>query len=118
MVKISMKQGEIWLIRLDPTIGAEINKSRPAIIINTDALGKLPLKVIATITDWKEHYSNYPWIVRITPSEQNRLVKVSAIDCFQVRSISVERFTAQVGSVEREIITHVQDAIIKVIGAV
>jgi len=39
-----MKQGEIWQIGLDPTVGAEINKARPALIINTDALGKLPLK--------------------------------------------------------------------------
>jgi mRNA interferase MazF len=29
-----MKQGEIWLINLDPAIGAEIKKTRPAIIVN------------------------------------------------------------------------------------
>ena len=49
-----MKRGEIWLINLDPTIGAEIRKTRPAIIINDDALGKLPLKIIIPLTDWKE----------------------------------------------------------------
>jgi len=113
-----MKQGEIWLIGLDPTIGAEMNKSRPALIINTDALGKLPLKIIVPITDWKEHYSNYPWMIKIIPTKQNCLTKISAIDCFQVRSISVERFTAQVGFVEPAIIDHVQEAVIKVIGAV
>jgi mRNA-degrading endonuclease toxin of MazEF toxin-antitoxin module len=36
-----MKQGEIWQIGLDPTIGAEMKKSRPALIINVDDLGKL-----------------------------------------------------------------------------
>ena len=35
-----MKQTEIWLINLDPTIGSEINKTRPGIIINDDNLGK------------------------------------------------------------------------------
>jgi len=39
-----MKQGEIWQIGLDPAIGAEMKKTRPALIINVDALGKLPLK--------------------------------------------------------------------------
>ena len=34
-----MKQGEIWLITLDPTIGAEIKKTRPAIIVNDNTLG-------------------------------------------------------------------------------
>jgi mRNA interferase MazF len=37
-----MKQNEIWLINLDPTIGAEIRKTRPGIIVNDDSLGKLP----------------------------------------------------------------------------
>jgi len=113
-----MKQGEIWLIGLDPTIGAEMKKSRPALIVNTDTLGKLPLKIIAPITDWNMNYSNYPWMVKIIPTEQNRLSKLSAVDCFQIRSVSVERFISQVGSVEPEIIAYVQEAIIKVIGAI
>jgi len=41
-----MNQGEIWRVDLEPTIGAEMNKTRPALIINDDGLGKLPLKVI------------------------------------------------------------------------
>lgn len=52
-----MKQGEIWLINLDSTIGAEIHKTRPAVILNDNALGKLPLRVIAPLTDWKERYA-------------------------------------------------------------
>jgi mRNA interferase MazF len=35
-----MKQGEIWLINLDPTVGSKIKKNRPAIVINDNALGK------------------------------------------------------------------------------
>ena len=46
-----MKQGEIWLINLDPTVGAEIKKTRLAIIVNDNALGKLPLKIIVPVTD-------------------------------------------------------------------
>ena len=50
-----MKQGDIWQIELVPAIGAKTKKTRPALIVNVDALGKLPLKIIAPITDWKEH---------------------------------------------------------------
>ena len=46
-----MKRSEIWLINLDPTIGAEIQKTRPAIIVNDDSMGVLPLRVIVPITD-------------------------------------------------------------------
>jgi len=111
-----MKQGEIWQIGLDPVRGAEMKKERPGLIINTDALGKLPLKVIVPITEWKEHYDSYPWMVKITPFAQNNLTKVSAVDCFQIRSVSVERFVAQIGSIGTEIITQVQEAVNQVIG--
>ena len=33
-----MKQGEIWLINLDPAVGAEIKKTSPAIIVNDNSL--------------------------------------------------------------------------------
>jgi mRNA interferase MazF len=38
-----MKQGEIWLINLDPTVGAEINKTRQAIIVSDNSLGRKAL---------------------------------------------------------------------------
>ena len=87
-----MKQNEIWLINLDPTVGAEIKKTRPAIIVNDNALGKLPLKIIVPVTDWKETYGIAPWMVRILPDDENGLTKPSSADCFQVRSISTQRF--------------------------
>ena len=43
-----MKQGEIWEINLSPTIGAEIKKKRPAIIVNDDSIGMLPLRIIVS----------------------------------------------------------------------
>jgi mRNA interferase MazF len=46
-----MNQGDIWLINLDPTVGAEIKKTRPAIIVNDNTLGRLPLKIIVPLTD-------------------------------------------------------------------
>jgi mRNA interferase MazF len=39
-----MKQADIWEIDLSSTIGAEIQKVRPAVIINDDAIGVFPLK--------------------------------------------------------------------------
>jgi mRNA interferase MazF len=52
-----MHSGEVWLINLDPTVGAEIRKTRPAVIVNDDAVGLLPLKVIVPVTEWKDRYS-------------------------------------------------------------
>lgn len=57
-----MKQGEIWLINLDPSVGSEMRKTRPAVIVNDDNLGKLPLKVIVPVTDWKDWYQAAVWM--------------------------------------------------------
>ena len=46
-----MRRGEVWLVNLNPTLGAEMSKTRPAIIVNDDTIGTLPLRVIVPITD-------------------------------------------------------------------
>jgi mRNA interferase MazF len=69
-----MRRGEVWLLNLDPTIGAEIRKTRPAVIVSDDSIGLLPLKVIVPL-DWKDHYSVAPWMVRLDPDFQNKLRK-------------------------------------------
>ncbi|MEW5766905.1 MAG: type II toxin-antitoxin system PemK/MazF family toxin [bacterium] len=92
-----MCRGEIWFINLDPTVGAEIQKMRPAIIVNDDAIGILPLKVIVPLTDWKDRYTIAPWMVQIEPDAENGLEKTSAADAFQVRSVAQERFVRRLG---------------------
>lgn len=109
-----MKQSEIWLIDLDSTKSAEIQKIRPAVIINNDILGKLPLKIVVPITDWKEHYSIAPWMVKIEPNANNGLSKLSAIDCFQIRSLSQERLMKKLGSIEASTLNEIKEALRKV----
>ncbi len=110
-----MKQSEIWLIDLDPAKGAEIQKKRPAIIVNDDRLGKLPLKVIVPITEWKDRYEIAPWMVKIEPDSMNGLSKTSAADCFQIRSISQERLIKKLGDIDRATLQEIKEALGKVL---
>ncbi len=114
-MKDSMKQSEIWLINLDPAIGAEIKKTRPAIVVNDNALGKLPLKIIVPLTDWKDKYEIAPWMVYIKPDTINNLSKDSAADCFQIRSIAVERFIRKIGRISSSNLEGIKDALSKVL---
>jgi len=106
-----MKQGEIWQINLDPTIGSEMKKVRPCIILNSNMVGKLALKVIAPLTDFKEHYRVVPWMVVIEPNSQNGLKKISTIDLFQVRSLSQKRLVKKIGSVNKEILVSCKESL-------
>ena len=112
-----MRKGEIWLINLDPTIGAEIRKTRPAVIVSEDAIGILPLRVIVPLTDWKDQYSIAPWMILILPDKQNGLAKPSAADAFQIRSVSQEHFVQQIGSLSNDQIGQILKAVQIVIGA-
>ena len=109
-----MKQSEIWLVDLDPTKGAEIQKKRPAIIVNDDRLGKLPLKIIVPITDWKDHYQIAPWMVKLEPNKANGLSKISSADCFQVRSLSQERLSKKLGTIDPKTLQNIKEALKKV----
>ena len=110
-----MKQGEVWLIDLDPTVGAELRKTRPAIIVNDNNLGKLPLKIIIPLTDWKERYELAPWMVKLPPDDTNRLSKDSSADCFQIRSVSEERLVKRIGSVSPHAMAEIRKAIMVVL---
>ena len=110
-----MKQGEIWLISLDPTIGAEIKKTRPAVVVNDNSLGKLPLKIVVPITDWKDRYEIAHWMIKIEPNLKNGLKKDSTADCFQVRSLSQERFVKKIGNISGIVMDEIKIGLSKVL---
>lgn len=82
MIIITMLRGQIWLYRADPTVGDEIGKTRPCIIVSNDDIAALRLKVIVPITGWNEVFLKVLWMVRIEPTIENGLSKLSAVDTF------------------------------------
>ncbi|HBB90131.1 MAG TPA: PemK family transcriptional regulator [Blastocatellia bacterium] len=93
------ERGDVWLVNFDPTLGSEIRKTRPAVIISADAVGRLPVKLVAPITDWKEHYAVNIWHVRVDPTPDNGLTKTSAVDSLQIRGMDLQRFIRKLGRV-------------------
>lgn len=91
------KRGEIWRIDLEPTRGDESAKTRPCVVLSGAAVGRLDLRIIVPLTDWKAPYARYVWMTRLEPDSDNGLTKVSAADAFQVRSVSLARFVQYLG---------------------
>lgn len=94
------ERGEIWRVQFNPTRGDEIQKTRPAVVISTNGLGGLRLRLVVPITGWKSAFTDIRWLVQITPTPQNGLTKVSTANPLQTRSVSLERFTDKVGVLE------------------
>lgn len=105
-------RSEIWLVNFDPALGAEIRKLRPALVISDVGIGRLPLRIVVPITDWNPAFRSYPWFVHIPRDSVNHLAKDSGADGFQVKSVSVSRFSRRVG-----VVTDNQvDAVVKAVG--
>lgn len=106
-----IKQSEIWLVNLNPTIGTEINKTRPCLVIGDDTIGKLKSKTVLPMTGWNELYNNVPWLIGCEPTSTNNLSKKSAIDCFQIRNLSTKRFVQKIGTIDNKLLFKVHSTV-------
>lgn len=109
-------RGEVWHVGFDPSIGSEIEKTRPAVVLNIDSVGKLPLRIVVPITEWKPHYAGYPWIIHLPASVENGLSKDSGADAFQVKSVSESRFKERLGSLAKDDVSEIAAAIALCVG--
>ncbi|MCK4604785.1 MAG: type II toxin-antitoxin system PemK/MazF family toxin [Deltaproteobacteria bacterium] len=97
-----MKVGEIYWVNLDPTIGEEIKKRRPVIVLNGGHEKHLRLAIVVPITAWNVNWENNPFFITLEPNSTNRLRKKSVVDCFQMRAISHNRFAEKIGKISDE----------------
>lgn len=102
MTSSQPQRGEIWRVQFNPTVGDEIQKTRPAVVISADGLRGLKLRLVVPVTSWKPVFTDIPWIVQLSPSSQNGLDKLSAANPLQTRSVSIERFSERLGVLEDE----------------
>jgi mRNA interferase MazF len=103
-------------VDFDPAVGAEIQKVRPALVISVDSIGRLPLRMVVPLTDWKSQYSNFPWFVVIPADSSNGLSKDSGADAFQTKSVSLTRFVRSLGAVSSAQLDDVASAIALCVG--
>jgi len=96
------RRGEVWIVDLDPTRGAEIQKQRTTVVMSADGLAKLPIHIIVPITGWQPSFASSVWFYNITPTKNNGLSKESGADSLQLRSVSRERFIRKIGELNAE----------------
>ncbi len=110
------QRGEIWLVNLDPTLGAEIRKTRPAVVVSADGLGSLPVRIVAPITAWRSQYAEDLWHLPLPADKHTNLGKPSAVDLLQIRSLDTQRFVHRIGCVHAALLDEIAAAIALVVG--
>lgn len=108
-------RGEIWLIDFNPTRGREIQKVRPAVVISSDYIGKLPLKLVVPVTEWKDAFRNNLWHVSLKSLPENGLQKHSAADALQTRSVDLLRFKKKMGAIKDSQLLEIVQALAAVV---
>lgn len=109
------RRGEIWVIGFDQTVGSEINKTRPAAVVSSDAMGVLPVKLVVPLTGWQDSFAGTLWHVRIEPDALNHLDKVVSADTLQLRCVAVERFIKRKGRLSAPHLEEIVAAIAAVV---
>lgn len=97
-----MKQGEIWMVNLDPSMGSEQAGFRPVVILSGDLLNTyLKVVIVAPLTTKVKGYKGNPIL---EPTKENGLKSKSEILIFHIRSVSKERLVSKVGSVDESVV--------------
>ncbi len=109
-------RGQVWRVRFDPSVGEEMQKTRPAVVMTEEGIGKLPLQIVVPITEWDPRYLFYPWMVNLKPTKANGLTKESGADAFQVKSLSNERLIECLGILEGSQVEDIAAAIAICVG--
>lgn len=113
---INPVRGEVWMVSFDPSVGDELQKIRPAVVVNIAEVGRLPLCIVVPLTDWKPRYASFIWFVTVTPTLENGLSKDSGADAFQVKSLSLKRFTRKLGTLSADQMDDIAAAIALCVG--
>lgn len=111
-----MHRGEVWRMSLDHEFFTgegsvpEETIFRMVVILSSDALAILPLRIVVPLTSWKEEFTNTPWLVRVPPVLHSGLDQAMAADALQVRSVSTARLKQKLGNLPGKIVEEIATA--------
>ena len=109
-----MLRGEIRLVNLDPVVGAEAARRRPAVVVSTDRANTVATRlrrgVVTVVPLTTDVERIYPFQV-LLPSDVTGLPENSKAQAEQIRSVAVERLGRQIGTVPAGLMAQLDDAL-------
>ena len=99
-----IKQYEIFIVSLDPTIGAEIKKTRPCVLISPDEMN-VPLQTVQ-VAPMTSNVRPYSWRVPIAFQGKAGMI---ALD--QIRTVDKSRLVKRVGRASRAVVERIRQVL-------
>jgi len=111
------RRGDVYFVSFDPALGAEIKKTRPALVVQNDIANRFsPVTIVAAITS-RFDASLYPTEVEIRAPEAG-LDADSVVLLNQIRSIDRRRLVRRVGRASRDTMRRIDRALVLSLGLV
>jgi mRNA interferase MazF len=101
-----MNRGEIWLVNFDPTIGSEIKKTRPAIILSGQPFNRLRRTLLVVPLSSAHERTEFPLLIAIRSSGKPT---VAVVD--QIKAAAKERFIRKIGETTDDEMRQINDAL-------
>ena len=109
-----MLRGEIRLVNLDPVVGAEANKRRPAVVVSNDGANATAVRLgrgVVTVVPVTSNVARiFPFQVRL-PARATGLPIDSKAHAEQVRSVAVQRIGPRLGRVPADVMEKLDGAL-------
>ena len=104
------RRGDVYLVNFDPTVGAEIKKTRPALIVQNDIANRYsPITIVAAITSQFEEPLYPPEVLLPTGEGGMRVESVVLLN--QIRSVDKRRLVKPLGSLRPPTLRKVDRAL-------
>ncbi len=109
------RRGEVYLVNLDPTVGAEIQKTRPAVVIQNDIANRhSSITIVAALTS-KQDERLYPTEVLVSAPEGGTSTD-SVVLLNQIRSVDKRRLRKRLGALRPATMKDVNRALALSVG--
>jgi mRNA interferase MazF len=109
-----MRRGEVRLVDLDPVIGSEADKRRPAIVVSNDRANAVAARLdrgVVTVVPITSNVARVYSFQVLLPAINSGLRVDSKAQAEQVRSVSIMRLGPKLGQLPASIMTQLDDAL-------
>lgn len=113
----SPRRGEVWLVALDPTVGSEIQQTRPAVVVQNDHSNRTAQTTIVAPLTSRVGPKLYPTEVLIPEGEGGCRVD-SLVLLRQVRCVDRTRLLKRLGRVRSQTVASIDQALLITLGLV
>lgn len=104
-----IRRGDIFLVSLDPVLGSEVGKTRPAIVLQNDLANRTsPTVTVVPLSSQVDRV--FPFQVLI-PAGEGGLERASKALCEQIRTLSTQRLVQHLGSLPPERLEEIRTAL-------